>query len=145
MRCKAKAGAACASLGSGTAMPIGIASICNAAARPYRMGSTDPISVIQWTRHKEPLHCLEGTANQSRCDHVCSRQRALRRRPPGHAERLQRFAQAQPGAVQHHRQVVGADAEFAADLLGAEIEALAQHEGAAVLRRQRLQAEFELL
>ena len=30
-------------------MPIGIASICNAAARPYRVDSTDPISVIQWT------------------------------------------------------------------------------------------------
>jgi hypothetical protein len=27
----------------------GIASICNAAARPYRVDSTDPISVIQWT------------------------------------------------------------------------------------------------
>jgi hypothetical protein len=31
-------------------MPAGIASICNAAARPYRVDSTDPISVIQWTR-----------------------------------------------------------------------------------------------
>jgi hypothetical protein len=30
-------------------MPIGIASICNAEARPYRADSTDPISVIQWT------------------------------------------------------------------------------------------------
>jgi uncharacterized protein YndB with AHSA1/START domain len=30
-------------------MPAGIASICNAAARPYRLDSTDPISVIQWT------------------------------------------------------------------------------------------------
>jgi hypothetical protein len=49
MRCKAEACAACALLGLGTAMPMGIASICNAAARPYRMDSTDPISVIQWT------------------------------------------------------------------------------------------------
>ena len=39
MRCKAQR----------TAMPRGIASICNAAARPYRADSTDPISVIQWT------------------------------------------------------------------------------------------------
>ncbi len=29
-------------------MPRGIASICNAAARPYRVDGTDPISVIQW-------------------------------------------------------------------------------------------------
>jgi hypothetical protein len=41
MRCKAQS----------TAMPRGIASICNAAARPYRVDSTDPISVIQWTSH----------------------------------------------------------------------------------------------
>jgi transcriptional regulator with XRE-family HTH domain len=40
MRCKAQS----------TAMPNGIASICNAAARPYRVDSADPISVIQWTR-----------------------------------------------------------------------------------------------
>jgi hypothetical protein len=32
-----------------TAMPVGIASIRNAAARPSRVDSTDPISVIQWT------------------------------------------------------------------------------------------------
>ena len=30
-------------------MPIGIASIRNAAAHPYRADSTAPISVIQWT------------------------------------------------------------------------------------------------
>ncbi len=39
MRCKAQS----------AAMPIGIASICNAAARPYRVDSAEPISVIQWT------------------------------------------------------------------------------------------------
>jgi hypothetical protein len=32
-------------------MPVGIASIRNAAARPSRVDSTDPISVIQWTSH----------------------------------------------------------------------------------------------
>ena len=30
-------------------MPIGIASIRNAAARPYRVDCTDLISMIQWT------------------------------------------------------------------------------------------------
>ena len=39
MRCKAQS----------AVMPIGIASICNAAVRPYRADSTDLISVIQWT------------------------------------------------------------------------------------------------
>ena len=39
MRCKAQS----------AAIPGGIASICNAAARPYRLDSTDPISVFQWT------------------------------------------------------------------------------------------------
>ena len=36
-------------------MPIGIASICNAAARPSRMDCTDPISVIQWTSGAESM------------------------------------------------------------------------------------------
>ena len=31
-------------------MPVGIASICNAAARPYRVDSGGAISVVQWTR-----------------------------------------------------------------------------------------------
>jgi hypothetical protein len=39
MRCKAQS----------AAMPVGIASICNAAVRPSRANSADPISVIQWT------------------------------------------------------------------------------------------------
>ena len=64
MRCKAQS----------TAMPIGIASICNAAGRPYRMDSTNPISVIQWTRpallrlvarvHREPTPKLQAAAEK---------------------------------------------------------------------------------
>src|SRR5687767_5618642 len=42
MRCKAQS----------AAIPGGIASICNAAARPYRVDSPAPISVTQWTRGK---------------------------------------------------------------------------------------------
>jgi hypothetical protein len=42
-------------------MPIGIASICNAAARPYRVGSADPISVIQWTRAAAKKKAGRGT------------------------------------------------------------------------------------
>ena len=40
MRCKAQS----------AAMPVGIASICNAAARPYRVDSAEPIAVIQWPK-----------------------------------------------------------------------------------------------
>ncbi len=47
-------------------MPRGIASIRNAAARPCRVDSTDPISVIQWTRAwlspTRHLHAGYGTA-----------------------------------------------------------------------------------
>ena len=37
-------------------MPIGIASMRNAAARPNRVASTAPISVIQWTSERYHRH-----------------------------------------------------------------------------------------
>jgi hypothetical protein len=53
MRCKAQS----------TAMPRGIASICNTAARPSRVDSTDPISVIQWTSVQMKSRTLLRTAS----------------------------------------------------------------------------------
>ncbi len=58
---------------------MGIASICNAAAHPYRADSAAPISVIQWTVRPLQLACsISATkwqalpASTNRCQTRCA-------------------------------------------------------------------------
>ena len=74
-----------------TAMPVGIATSRNAAARPHRVASTDPISMVQWHRigtdgpprmEARPTGSGRERSSPNRCDQCRGQARHLDRSKP---------------------------------------------------------------